>query len=355
MSPCCEDSWDNPLWVLFDYRDKTGCSIISYSFFVVVKKEETTMEIKNIEAQAILEQVNKVIIGKEEVIKKVFTAILAGGHILLEDIPGVGKTTMALAFSKAMNLSFKRVQFTPDVVPSDITGFSMYDKNRGEFVYSPGAVMCHFLMADEINRTSSKTQSALLEVMEEGYVTVDQKRYEMKTPFIVLATQNPVGTIGTQTLPEAQLDRFMVQLSVGYPDTDAQVTILKDRGQANPLDNLESVAGDEEICRMKEQVKQVFVDEKILRYITALTEATRKNPKIKLGVSPRGALALMAMGRSAAMMVGRDYVIPQDIETCFFDVCCHRVIPDPKAHLNRLTTRDVLAEILENTEKPVLA
>lgn len=304
--------------------------------------------------QAVMDQVNKVIIGKEEVVKKVFLAILAGGHILLEDIPGVGKTTMALAFSKAMNLSFKRVQFTPDVVPSDITGFSMYDQRSTSFAYTPGAVMCHFFLADEINRTSSKTQSALLEVMEEGYVTVDQKRYEMKDPFVVLATQNPVGTVGTQTLPEAQLDRFMVQLSMGYPDFQAQVDLLRDRGKTNPLNDVESVAEDVDIRQWKKEVQEVFVDDKILAYITHLTEATRADTNIKLGVSPRGALALMAMGRSRAMMDGRDYVIPTDIEESFLDVCSHRIIADPKAQLSRMTARDLLEKVLKETEKPVV-
>lgn len=305
-------------------------------------------------AQAILDQVNKVIIGKEEVVKKVFLAILSGGHILLEDIPGVGKTTMALAFSKAMNLTFKRVQFTPDVVPSDITGFSMYNKQSDSFVFSPGAVMCNFFLADEINRTSSKTQSALLEVMEEGYVTVDQKRYEMKNPFIVLATQNPVGTAGTQTLPEAQLDRFMVQLSMGYPAFDAQVELLRDRGTENPLDHIVPVAGEEDIREMKKKAKEVFVDDKILGYITVLTEATRRDPNIKLGVSPRGALALMAMGKSRALMDDRDYVIPRDIEESFVDVCGHRILLDPKAQLGRLTAVDVLEEILQEAERPAV-
>lgn len=303
-------------------------------------------------AEAVLDQVNRVIIGKEDVVKKVFLSILAGGHILLEDIPGVGKTTMALAFSKAMNLSFKRVQFTPDVVPSDITGFSMYDRQSGSFVYSPGAVMCNFFLADEINRTSSKTQSALLEVMQEGYVTVDQKRYEMKDPFIVLATQNPVGAAGTQTLPEAQLDRFMVQLSMGYPDFDAQVELLRDRGEIDPLEQITGVADAEVIRELKQKVKEVFVDEKILQYITSLTEETRRNPEIKLGVSPRGALALMRMGRSRAFMENRDYVIPEDIDACFVDVCCHRIVLSPKAHLNQFGGKEILREILSKTEKP---
>lgn len=214
--------------------------------------------------------------------------------------------------------------------------------------------MCNFFLADEINRTSSKTQSALLEVMEEGYVTVDQKRYEMKNPFIVLATQNPVGTAGTQTLPEAQLDRFMVQLSMGYPAFDAQVELLRDRGTENPLDHIVPVAGEEDIREMKKKAKEVFVDDKILGYITVLTEATRRDPNIKLGVSPRGALALMAMGKSRALMDDRDYVIPRDIEESFVDVCGHRILLDPKAQLGRLTAVDVLEEILQEAERPAV-
>ena len=198
-------------------------------------------------------EVGKAILGKEEIIRKVLTVIIAGGHILLEDIPGVGKTTLALAFSKAMDLKFNRVQFTPDVVPSDITGFTVYNKESGKLMYRPGAAMCNILLADEINRTSSKTQSSLLEVMQEGNITVDGRTTKVPEPFIVIATQNPIGTAGTQMLPEAQLDRFMVQLSIGYPDEKAEIDILKDRRRTDPLQSIERVAGAQAILAMRSQ------------------------------------------------------------------------------------------------------
>ena len=212
---------------------------------------------------AVKNEVKRAIIGKDDVIDKVMTAIIAGGHILLEDIPGVGKTTMALAFSKAMGMHFKRVQFTPDVVPSDITGFTMYDKSSGQFKYTAGAVITNFLLADEINRTSSKTQSALLEVMQEGKVTVDGKTYKLPEPFIVVATQNPIGTAGTQMLPESQLDRFMVQLSIGYPSSEDQSKILKDRSLQDPLGTVRTVVTKDDIIQMKTQARMMFVDDKI--------------------------------------------------------------------------------------------
>lgn len=300
--------------------------------------------------EALKKEVTKAIIGKEDIVEKVLTAILAGGHILLEDIPGVGKTTMALAFSKAMGFKFNRVQFTPDVVPSDITGFTMYDKKDGEFKYMPGTAMCNFFLADEINRTSSKTQSALLEVMQEGRVTVDGQTYTVPKPFVVMATQNPLGTAGTQMLPEAQLDRFMIQLSMGYPDAEAQIAILKDRDKTDPLDDINAVAGVEDVIKIQEEARKVYVDDKIYSYITGLAEATRNHEYIKLGVSPRGAIALCSMAKAGAYMKGRDYVVPEDIEEVFKDVCKHRIILRPKAQLAYATKEDILGEIL-NEEK----
>ena len=245
-------------------------------------------------------EVGKVIKGKNDIIDKTLMAIIAGGHILLEDIPGVGKTTLALAFSKSMGLKFNRVQFTPDVVPSDITGFTMYNKQTGKFEYKDGAIMCNFFLADEINRTSSKTQSALLEAMQEGRVTVDGQTHYLNMPFIVMATQNPVGTAGTQMLPEAQLDRFMVKLSIGYPDIATQVDILKDRSKEDPLSYVQEVASSELVVDLCNQVKEIFVDEKIYTYIATLVEATRNDEYIRLGVSPRGAIAIFNMAKAAA-------------------------------------------------------
>ncbi len=297
-------------------------------------------------AAQIQAEVSKAVVGKQDIIEKVLTAILAGGHILLEDIPGVGKTTLALAFSKSMGLDFQRVQFTPDVVPSDITGFTMYDKNSGIFQYRPGAVMCNFFLADEINRTSSKTQAALLEVMQEGRVTVDGETHELPEPFVVMATQNPIGTAGTQMLPEAQLDRFMVKLSMGYPDFEAQIHILKDREKEDPLEQIRHVVTREEVTGMIGAARAVYVDEKIYRYITTLAEATRNHPYIRLGISPRGALALCNMAKAGACVKGRDYVVPEDIIRIFPDVCRHRLILSPKAQLADLTADKILAEIL---------
>ena len=299
---------------------------------------------------AVKNEVKRAIIGKDDAIDKVMTAIIAGGHILLEDIPGVGKTTMALAFSKAMGMHFKRVQFTPDVVPSDITGFTMYDKTSGEFKYTAGAVITNFLLADEINRTSSKTQSALLEVMQEGKVTVDGKTYKLPEPFIVVATQNPIGTAGTQMLPESQLDRFMVQLSIGYPSATDQAKILKDRSLQDPLATVRTVVTKEDILQMKAQAKMMFVDDKIYAYISDLAEATRNHEFIRLGLSPRGALALADMAKADAYIKGQDFVAPENIQHVFKDVCAHRLVLQPKAQLTGTTKEMILDEIIGSTK-----
>ena len=299
---------------------------------------------------AVENEVKKAIIGKDDAISKVMTAIIAGGHILLEDIPGVGKTTMALAFSKAMGLHFNRVQFTPDVVPSDITGFTMYDKSSGEFKYTAGAVITNFLLADEINRTSSKTQSALLEVMQEGKVTVDGKTYKLPEPFIVVATQNPIGTAGTQMLPESQLDRFMVQLSIGYPSAEDQAMILKDRSLQDPLGTVKTVVTRDDIVQMKKQAKMMFVDDKIYAYISLLAEATRNHELIMLGLSPRGALALCDMAKADAYIKGQDFVAPENIKNVFKEVCAHRLVLQPKAQLTGTTKETILDEIIDSLQ-----
>ncbi|MBQ6496167.1 MAG: MoxR family ATPase [Firmicutes bacterium] len=297
-------------------------------------------------------EVKRAIIGKDAVIDRVLTAILAGGHILIDDIPGVGKTTMALAFSKAMGLKFNRVQFTPDVLPSDITGFTMYNKEAGKFSYVQGAAACNFLLADEINRTSSKTQSALLQIMQEGKVTVDSHTYKLPDPFVVMATQNPIGAVGTQMLPEAQLDRFMIQVSMGYPDTKSQLQILKDRSSADPLDQIRAVISAPDIVQMKQQVKVTYVDDKIYMYITALAEATRRHELIKLGLSPRGALALADMAKADAFMKGMNFVTPENVQAVFRDVCSHRIILHPKAQLTETTKDKILTGILEQVKAP---
>ena len=259
---------------------------------------------------------------------------------------------MALAFSKAMGLKFNRVQFTPDVLPSDITGFTMYNKEAGKFSYVQGAAACNFLLADEINRTSSKTQSALLQIMQEGKVTVDSHTYKLPDPFVVMATQNPIGAVGTQMLPEAQLDRFMIQVSMGYPDTKSQLQILKDRSSADPRDQIRAVISAPDIVQMKQQVKVTYVDDKIYMYITALAEATRRHELIKLGLSPRGALALADMAKADAFMKGMNFVTPENVQAVFRDVCSHRIILHPKAQLTETTKDKILTGILEQVKAP---
>ena len=305
-----------------------------------------------VNALNVIDEVKKAVIGKDSCVEMVMMAILARGHILIEDIPGVGKTTMALAFSRACAMSQNRVQFTPDVLPADITGFSIYRKDTGKFEYQPGAVMCNLLLADEINRTSPKTQSALLEVMEEGNVTVDGITREVPKPFIVMATQNPIGSSGTQMLPESQLDRFMISLSMGYPDHENLVELLRDRQTTNPLEKATAVITKEEVVMLQDQVQKVYMADSILNYIATLAEATRNHPMITLGLSPRGTLALCRMTKAAAFMEERDYVIPEDVKRVFTDVTAHRMILDSRARYQEQSAKDILEEILKDTEAP---
>lgn len=300
-------------------------------------------------------EVRKVIIGKNEVADKVMMAILARGHILLEDIPGVGKTTLALGFSRSLGLDYKRVQFTPDVLPGDITGFTVYNRATGVFDYKQGAAMCNLLLADEINRTFSKTQAAMLEVMEERQVTVDGVTYEVPKPFVVIATQNPIGASGTQMLPESQLDRFMICCSMGYPDTKSQIRILKERLNAQPLEEVRQVSSAEEVLRMQEDVKQVYVSDELLEYMTVLCEVTREHGNVELGVSPRGVLALCQMSRACAYMRGRDFVKPDDVKYVFIDVCAHRLVLNAKSVMNHVRAEDVLQMIAEEIPMPKIA
>lgn len=297
-------------------------------------------------------ELETIIKGKKQITDKIIMAVLARGHILLEDVPGVGKTTTALALSRLMGMEFNRIQFTPDVVPSDVTGFTMYEKQSGQFMYRPGAVMCNLLLADEINRTSSKTQAALLEVMEEGRVTVDGETHEVPQPFVVLATENPVGSSGTQMLPESQLDRFMVSLSMGYPDHQSLVDLLRDRQKVNPLELARTVITREEVLRLQGEVQEVYVAEEVLDYIASLAEATREHEMVVLGLSPRGTLALCRMAKAAAYMNERDYVIPQDIQNVFKDVAAHRMVLDSRARYQEKTAREILDEILASVPQP---
>lgn len=304
------------------------------------------------QAEKIQEEVKKVIVGKDGVIKKVLMAILAQGHILLEDVPGVGKTTLASAFAKALGLDTKRVQFTSDTMPSDIIGFSVYDMKSSGLEYKPGAIMTNLLLADEINRTSSKTQSALLEAMEERQVTVDGITHVLESPFVVLATQNPVGSAGTQLLPAAQLDRFLMRLSMGYPDKKSQIEILKERHHKNPIENVVPVVDVSQLNALIEEVTNVHVADEIYDYITNLAEATRHNPNICLGVSPRGALALCRTAKAAAFIEGRDYVLPEDVRNVFSDVCAHRLVLSTKAKLHEYSAQALINDILEEIKSP---
>lgn len=304
------------------------------------------------QAKAVINEVKRVIEGKDETIINVLISILSKGHILLEDNPGVGKTTLALAFSKALSLDYKRTQFTPDVLPSDITGFSVFNKETGKFEYTQGAAMCNLFLADEINRTSSKTQSALLEIMEEGKVTVDGTTREMPKPFIVIATQNPIGSIGTQMLPESQLDRFIMRLSMGYPSQESEIAMLRSRQDSNPLDDVKPVITKQELIDAQNIVESVFVSDSVLQYVTALADATRKSDSIKLGLSPRGSLALCRAAKATAILKGRSYVTPDDVLYVFKSISCHRIVLNPSAKMAGLTAASVLDSISKTVPVP---
>ena len=305
----------------------------------------------NESVQVVVEEVKKAVTGKDDCIYKAFAAILAGGHILIEDVPGVGKTTLAMAFSKALSLKNNRVQFTPDVMPADILGFNMFQKETGQFVYYPGAVMCNLFLADEINRTSPKTQSALLEVMEEGSVTIDSETKEVPEPFIVIATQNPKGSSGTQLLPESQLDRFMICMSMGYPELKDEVEILKGKSTSS-VQKVNSVLPLEELLTMKERVEEVYVSDRLYAYVAALAQATREHPYIELGLSPRGSIACVRMIKAWAYLKGRDYVLPEDVAEVFLDVAKHRIVLNTKARVARVSAIGVLQEILAKVKQP---
>ena len=304
-------------------------------------------------SEKVLNEVRKAVKGKDDCIAKVLAAIIAGGHILIEDVPGVGKTTIAVAFSKAMSLENHRIQFTPDVMPADILGFNMYDKESGKFVYHPGAVMCNLLLADEINRTSPKTQSALLEVMEEGGITIDGVTHRVPEPFTVIATQNPKGSAGTQFLPESQLDRFIISLSVGYPDISSEVEIARGKSMKHEIEEIASVMNGEELVELQKEAEQVFVHDNVYKYIVELMQATRENAYIDLGVSPRGTIACTRMAKAYAFLNGRNYVIPDDVEQIFMDVAKHRIVLNTKARVAHLTEEVVLKEILKGVRQPI--
>ncbi|MCI8639905.1 MAG: MoxR family ATPase [Coprococcus sp.] len=304
---------------------------------------------------AVIHQVREAVVGKSDIIEQIMMAILAKGHVLVEDIPGTGKTTMALAFSHAMGLKANRVQFTPDVLPADLTGFTIYQKETGKFVYQAGAVMCNLLLADEINRTSPKTQSALLEVMEERQVTVDGVTRNVGNPFVVIATENPTGSAGTQLLPESQLDRFMICVKMGYPTVEEEIDILK-RNQYGRADTLvERVFSAKELLAAQEMVSQIYIDDVIYDYIARLAKATREQEMLAMGLSPRGTIALAAMAKAKAFLSGRRYVIPDDVKYVFPAVAMHRVKLSTKAKVGHIQTDDLLWQILSRTAAPTIA
>ena len=288
------------------------------------------------EAIRILNEVKKAVVGKDDVLARALLALLARGHILLEDIPGVGKTTMALAFSRALSLDYNRVQFTPDVMPSDITGFSLYNKATGQMEYQSGAALCNLFLADELNRATSRTQSALLEAMEEGQVTVDGVSHPVPKPFVVIATQNPAGASGTQLLPDSQMDRFMVRLSIGYPEPNDEKDLLRRKQGGNPLERAGQVLDHGGLLALQDRVEAVHVSDEVLEYIVALIGATRRHPMIEQGASPRASLAVTAMAKAAAFVQDRDYVLPEDVRLVFPDTVAHRLLLSPKAEAGKL-------------------
>ncbi len=306
-------------------------------------------------AKQVLKEVKKSVIGKDEIICKVMMALLARGHVLIEDIPGVGKTTMALAFAKALGLECNRMQFTPDVMPSDILGFTMYNKATNKFEYRQGAAMCNIFLADEINRTSPKTQSALLQIMEEGMITVDGKSQMLPDPFIVLATQNPLGSAGTQKLPESQLDRFMIKISMGYPSVQDEINILKDKQSSDVKIKSETVITPEEFQGVRDAVDKVFVDDSILEYVANIAKATRNSLEISQGISPRGSIAVVAMSKAMAFLRGHEYVLPSDVQYVITDTVAHRIVLNRGLRRSDLTERDIIKNIMDQVKAPTIS
>ena len=317
------------------------------------KLEEKTLRAVQAATEAITEEMNKVIIGKNDVIKKVLMSVLAGGHILLDDVPGVGKTSIAVALGRTLGMKYNRIQFTPDVLPSDIVGFSIFNRDSEHLVYVPGVINdTNLLLADEINRTSSRTQAALLEAMEEKQVTVDGNTYALPDPFIVIATQNQVGTAGTQVLPHAQMDRFLTRLSIGYPDKMSEKAIILGRQVEDPFAAVGQIAGKDVVKSMQEITLKVTMKDEIVSYIADLVEASRNNNMIELGISPRGAIAVSHMAKACALMNGRDYVTEEDVREIFVDVCAHRILLTQKARAANISAKDILEQMMEGTKAP---
>ena len=315
--------------------------------------QEKTLEAIHTAIEASVGEINKILIGKDDVVRKLMMSILANGHILIDDVPGVGKTSLAVATGKVLGIEYNRIQLTPDVLPSDIVGFSIYNKDQDKFVYMPGVLNnTNLLLADEINRTSSRTQSALLEAMEEKQVTVDGISHPLKNPFIVIATQNQVGTAGTQLLPHAQMDRFLVRLSIGYPDKESEMKAITERQTMDPYANIRKVMNPQLLASLQEATLSVTLKNSVVAYITDLVTATRDDTRIELGVSPRGSIGVSHMAKACALMHGRDYVTEDDVCEVFTDVCAHRIILTQKARAAHQTTKEVLDSIVQSVKSP---
>ena len=304
--------------------------------------------------QKMADNMEKVLIGKRGAIELVLTALLAGGHVLIEDVPGVGKTSLANALAKTIACGFTRIQFTPDTLPSDVTGVSVYNMQSGKFEYAKGAVMNHIILADEITRTSPKTQASLLESMEEGQVTVDGTTYPLPQPFLVIATQNPVDYLGTYNLPEAQLDRFMLKLSIGYPSNEDERIMLSKYLNAEPLETLMPVTDGETVLKLQKEVRAISVHPDIMEYVVQIVSGTRSHHAFSLGASPRASIALAHAAQATAAMHGRDFVIPDDVKSMIAPVLYHRLVLTPEARLGHQTVKTVMDEILKSIKVPVL-
>ena len=304
--------------------------------------------------QVLKQNIGRVVVGRDEAIELMLCALICRGHVLIEDVPGVGKTTLASSLARSLDCSFKRIQFTPDITPSDITGFSIVNMKTGDLEYHPGLIMSQMVLADEINRTSPKTQSSLLEVMEEGQVTVDGVTYRMPSPFMVLATQNPVDFVGTYPLPEAQLDRFFMRISIGYPTCDEEVGILeRTTTNVRPMDELRPICAAQDIVYMQEQVGNVYTSKEIKTYVAMIAQASRKHSALQLGVSTRGAIYLLRAAQAYALLNGRDYVVPEDVQHMAAPVLAHRLVLSPEARMRNMTAERVLAAVIGSVQVPV--
>ena len=319
-----------------------------------IKELNERIERESVFVDTLRTEMGKVIVGQTHLVDTLLIGLLSNGHILLEGVPGLAKTLAITTLAKAVDADFSRIQFTPDLLPADLIGTLIYSQKNEDFVVRKGPIFANFVLADEINRTSPKTQSALLEAMEELHVTVDGKTYELPQPFVVLATQNPVGSAGTQMLPPSQMDRFMIKISMGYPDFESQISILRDRHTENPLNRVTPVVDREQLQALIQEAAKAEIQDAVYEYVTRLTQASREHPMVQLGVSPRGALAVCRMAKAYAYLNGRDFVIPEDVAAVFPDVCCHRLVLTTKARMMEERPETVIAAILDSVKMPVI-